>query len=235
MYMINKTVKTHKGKLCITMPESLDEITLGQMIALQSAENLGEAEAISILSGIPVDELKQIKDAAELSIFSAQILKLAYAIKNLYNSDAIPKSVTLNVNGVSKQVRVMNDLAIEPAGAYWAARDIIADEIASHIKVYGQENWQTNFNPSLQVCSKLLAQYFYCRATGKPYNEYKAAAFVEVINNMRVPEALPIAKHFFTCYPSFLKVKTGFWHQFRQLWRNVQEYRRLKNLSTLTP
>lgn len=233
--MINKTVKTHSGRLNITMPESLDEITLGQMIALQSADNLGDAEAISILSGIPADELKQIKDAAELSIFSEQILKLAFAIKNLYNSDDLPKSVTLNIDGINKQVKVINDLAMEPAGAYWAARDVIADEIAAHIKTHGEENWQANFNPSLQVCSKLLAHYFYCRATGKPYNEYKAAAFTEVINNMRVTEALPIAKHFFTSYPRFMKRKTGFWHQCRQLWKNVQEYRHLKNLSTLTP
>ncbi|GAA4905671.1 hypothetical protein [Mucilaginibacter defluvii] len=233
--MINKTVRTHSGRLNITMPESLDEITLGQMIALQSAENLGDAEAISILSGIPGDELKQIKDAAELSIFSEQISKLAFAIKNLYNSDDLPKSVTLNIDGINKQVKVINDLAMEPAGAYWAARDVIADEIAAHIKKYGEENWQASFNPSLQVCSKLLAQYFYCRATDKSYNEYNAAAFIDVINSMRVTEALPISKHFFTSYPHFSKPKTGFWHQFRQLWKNVQAYRRLKNLSMLTP
>ncbi|MCD8740391.1 hypothetical protein LT679_07235 [Mucilaginibacter roseus] len=233
--MINKTVKTHKGKLSVAMPESLDEITLGQMITLQSAEKLGDAEAISILSGIPAEELKQIKDASELSVFSELILKLAFSIKNLYNSDAIPNLVILDVDGVSKRMKVISDLAIEPAGAYWAARDIIADEIASHIKKYGNDDWQANFNPSLQVCSKLLAQYFYCRATGKPYDEYQAAAFVNVINTMRVTEALPISKHFFTSYPHFLKVKTGFWHQFRQLWKNVQEYRRLKNLSTLIP
>lgn len=229
--MIEKSVRTHQGKLSIRMPESLEEITLGQMIALQSTENLGDVEAISILSGIPADELKQVKDATELSIFSEQILKLAFAIKNLYNSDAIPEKVTIN----GKQVKIIKDLSIEPAGAYWAARDIIADEIAAHIKTYGEQDWQSNFSPALQACSKLLAQYFYCRATGKPYNEYDVAAFVDVINTMRVTEALPISKHFFICYPNLSKQKTSFWQQFRQLWRNVREYRRLKSLSTLTP
>ncbi|MBE9584219.1 hypothetical protein IM792_07145 [Mucilaginibacter sp. JRF] len=191
--MIEKSVRTHRGQLSIRMPETLDEITLGQMIALQAAENLGDVEAISILSGTAADDLKQVKDASELSIFSGQILRLAFAIKNLYNSDALPKTVTLNVDGKSKQVKVIDDLAIEPAGAYWAARDIIADEISTHIKTYGEADWQANFSPALQACGKLLAQYFYCRATGKPYNEYQAAAFVDVIKMMKVTEALPIA------------------------------------------
>ncbi|MCC8409779.1 hypothetical protein LJ707_12640 [Mucilaginibacter sp. UR6-1] len=233
--MIEKSVQTPKGKLSIRMPENLDEITLEQMIALQAAENLGDVEAISILSGVPADELKQVTNATELSIFNEQILKLAFAIKNLYNSDNIPQKVTFNINGNIKQVKVSNNLAIEPAGAYWAARDIIADEIAAHVKAFGEADWQANFSPALQACGKLLAQYFYCRATGKPYNEYEAAAFIDVINTMKVTEALPIAKHFFTCYPDLSRKKIGFWQQFRHLWRNVREYRRLKSLSTLTP
>jgi hypothetical protein len=58
-----------------------------------------------------------------------------------------------------------------------AARDVIADEIAAHIKIYGEENWQDYFNPSLTACCKVLAYYFYCRVTGNKYDEYAAALY----------------------------------------------------------
>ncbi|RVT99781.1 hypothetical protein EOD41_15170 [Mucilaginibacter limnophilus] len=232
--MIKKTVKTITGKLSISIPQHLGDITLGQMIALQELTDSDDIKTLSILSGIPADELKQVNNADELSDLGSQVLLLAYQMKNLYDSEAIPEKITFLFEGKTKHINVIKNLSVEPAGAFMAARDIISDEISAHIKKYGEYNWEENFNPSLNTCCQILAHYFYCRVTDKPYNEYAIEAFTETIKTLRVTEALPISKHFFTSYPGFLKPKTGFWHRARQLWNNAREYNRLKNLNTST-
>jgi hypothetical protein len=120
---------------------------------------------------------------------------------------------------------------VEPSGAFMAARDIIADEINEHIKKYGEDNWKDNFNPSLKACCQVLAHYFFCRVTNKRYNEYEAEEFTNEIKKLRVTEALPISKHFFTCYPSLSKRKTNIWFPFLQFWKKRQVLNRLKGLN----
>jgi len=235
--MIEKTLKTTTGKLHIKIPAQLSDVTLGQMMAMQAKPNLNDIEAISILSGIAIDELRQVKDANDFLAFADAVLALAYQIKYLYNSDAIPKRVDFILPGENrpKTVKVLQNLSVEPAGAFMAAREIIAEEINTHIKQFGEEDWKGNFNPSLNACCQVLAHYFYCRATDKPYNEYQAEEFTNQIKNMRVTEALPISKHFFSYYPSLSKPKTSFWHRLQQFWKNVPAYNRSKSLNTSTP
>ena len=226
-----KTLKTTNGKLLVSIPATLAEVTLGQMIALQQNPNLGDMDAISILSGIPVEELQNVQSMDDFAIFGETVLSLSHQVKHLYDSDAIPKKVTFS-NG--KTANVTSNLSVEPAGAFMAARDIIGDEIGEHIKLYGDEDWQQNFNPSLKACCQVLAHYFYCRATGKPYNEYEAEEFTAEIKKLGVTEALPIAKHFFTCYPSLSKPKTGFFHRLQRRLNERLAYRRSRSLNTLT-
>jgi hypothetical protein len=112
-----------------------------------------------------------------------------------------------------------------------AARDIIADEIKEHIQQHGEEDWQDRFNPSLKACCQVLAHYFYCRATGGKYNEYKADEFAETIKTIGVTEALPVAKYFFMSYPNLSKPKTNYYQRFRQFWRIRQVSNRSKSSS----
>jgi len=196
--MIEKTLKTTNGKLRVKIPDQLNELTLGQMMALQEKPNLNDIEAISILSGIAINDLHNVKNADDFQLFSEAVLSLSYQIKYLYNSKTIPKEVTFildtgNEKPVAKTVKVIHNLSVEPTGAFMAARDIIADEINDHIKQYGDEGWQEHFNPSLNACCHVLAHYFFCRATSKKYNEYLAEEFCAEIKKMRVTEALPIA------------------------------------------
>jgi len=230
--MLQKILKTTNGKLLIQIPSSVSEVTLGQMIELQNKPSLDDIEAISILSGIPVKELQNVQNANDFAIFGEAVLSLSHQIKYLYNSDDIPKKITFT-NG--KTLNVITNLSVEPAGAFMAARDIIGDEISEHIRLCGDEDWQEYFNPSLNACCQVLAHYFYCRAIGKPYNEYEAEEFTAEIKKLRVTEALPIAKHFFTCYPSLSKPKINFWHRLLQRWNEKQVYRHLKNLNISTP
>nr|WP_294949030.1 hypothetical protein [uncultured Mucilaginibacter sp.] len=233
--MIEKNLKTTQGKLRVSMPTQLSEVTLGQMMQLQEAPDLKDLDAISILSGVPGSELQNVSNTDDFMGFADAVLSLSHQIKHLYNSDAVPKTITLEVGEKQVTLAVLKNLSVEPAGAFMAARDVIADEIASHIKIYGEENWQDYFNPSLTACCKVLAYYFYCRATGNSYDEYAAANFTDVIKKLWVTEALPIAKHFFMSYPNLSKPKTGFWHQLLRLLKKGLAYTLSKSLGISTP
>lgn len=229
---IEKNLQTTNGKITIRIPATLDEITLGQLMAMQEKPDLDDLDAISILSSIPREELLSVKNFDDFQVFSDHIQSLAVQIKYLYYSSTIPKKVTFMIDGRKVAVSVMNNLSVEPAGAFLAARDIISEEIKQHIEQYGEEDWRERFQPSLKACCHVLAHYFYCRATGKKYDEYEAEQFCDEIKKMRVTEAMPIAKHFFTCYPYLLKQKIGYSQQLRLYWKKKQALQLLKSLST---
>jgi hypothetical protein len=233
--MIEKVLRTTEGKILVKIPTNLSEITLGQMMAMQEKPYLDNINAISILSGVPMNELHNVRNIDDFQIFGESVLSISHQIKNLYNNDTIPKKVNFTFGEAKVVVNVTNNLSVEPAGAFMAASDIIADEINETIKIHGEDNWKEHFHPSLKACCQLLAHYFFCRATGKSYNEYEAEEFTNEIKKLRVTEALPIAKHFFTCYPNLLKQRTSFFQRLRQYWRKKLVSRRLKNLNTSTP
>ncbi len=233
--MITKTFRTVNGKIQVSLPAIPEEITLGQMIALQQADKLSDLGAISILSGIPVHELAQVTDADELIAFANHLQKLAEQIKYFYNSDSVPEQITFNISGKPVKVTVSGNLSIEPAGAFMAARDIISEEITTHIQQLGEKDWKENFNPSLQASAQILGHYFFCRVTGKPYIEYEAEEFISEVKKLRVTEALPVAKHFFTCYPALWKPKTSCFRRLLQRLKKKPGYRPLKSLNTSTP
>lgn len=211
-----KTLKTTTGKVTLSMPEKLEQVTLGRLMEMQATKDMSDLQAVSILSGTPLNDLQNIVDVNDLQVFNSQVLSIAHQIKYLYNSDAISKETTFTIDCKPVKVKVMKNLSVEPAGAFMAAREIIADEIAKHITQHGEADWQEHFNPSLQACAQVLAQYFYCRATGKPYNEYAAAEFEEQVKLLPVTDALPIAKYFFLSYPNLSKPRTGFWHRLQR-------------------
>jgi hypothetical protein len=232
--MIEKTLKTTTGKLRVQIPDQLNEVTLGQMMELQEKPGLNDIEAISILSGIPVEALNNVSDVACFQEFGDTVLSLSYQIKYLYKSDAIPKKVSFSFGKGGTTVNFISNLSVEPAGAFMAARDIIADEISEHIKTYGEDDLEACFNPSLKACCQVLAHYFYCRATGKKYNEYEAEEFCNEVKKLRVTEALPIAKHFFSCYPTLSGQRTNFFHRLLQSWKKRRAYNHLKNSNIST-
>ena len=233
--MITKTLKTINGKLEVSIPSQLSEISIGQMMQLQDAPKLDDMQAISILSGVAVTDLQNVSNAADFMSYTDGVLNLSNQITTLYNSDEIPKSVNVDWNGKTVTVDVTRNLSVEPAGAFMAARDVIADEIAEHIKTYGEDNWKDYFKPSLIACCKVLAYYLFCRVTGLKFDEYAAADFVETIKKLGVTEALPIAKHFFMSYPDLSKPKTGFWQQVLPLLKKGLAFILSKSLGTSTP
>jgi hypothetical protein len=233
--MIEKTLRTTHGKLLVKIPTELKEVTLGQMMAMQEKPSLNNLDAINILSGIPMEDLNSVRNIDDFLVFGEAVQSLSHQILYLYNSDAIPHRITFTLGKRRVTVNVIRNLSVEPSGAFMAARDIIADEISETVKQHGEENWQRHFNPSLTTCCHVLAHYFYCRVTGKKYNEFEAEGFCDEVKKLGVLEALPIAKHFFSCYPNLSKPKTGFFQRLHQHWRKKQASGRSKNLSTSTP
>ncbi|WP_428330108.1 hypothetical protein [Mucilaginibacter sp.] len=189
--MIEKTLKTTQGWLRVSIPTQLKEVTLGQLMAMQEKPDLNDLEAISILSGIAVNDLQNVINMQDFEVFTLHVIDLSQQISLLYDNNNIPQKITFYLNDEVKTVSVIKNLSVEPAGAFMAARDIIADEINAHIKQYGEQNWQQNFNPSLKACCQVLAHYFFCRVTGKLYNEYEADEFCTEIKKLMVTEALP--------------------------------------------
>jgi hypothetical protein len=227
--MFEKTFKTTHGKLNVRIPTILNEITLGQIMEMQEIHYVGELEAIRILSGIPQKELDTVIDADDFRVFDDLVHALANQIKYLNSSDIIPHKVTFMLGKRKVNVNVIRDLSIEPAGAFLATRNIIADEINEHINLYGEEGWKEHFQPSLKSCCHVLSQYFYCRATGKKYDEQEAEDFEDEVKKLRVTEALPIAKHFFSCYPDLIQQKIGFLQRLQHYFRRKIVLKRLKN------
>jgi hypothetical protein len=233
--MVEKTVKTLSGKLSIRMPSSLDEITLGQVMELQEKPMVNDLDAISILTGVPLSDLQNVKSFDDLYIFGEVIMLISNQLKKLHANDNVPKRIIFHQASSSKNVNVQQQLSVEPAGAFFAAREIIGEEINEHIKKHGHDDWQSTFNPSLKACCAVLAHYFYCRVTGKIYNEYEAEEFRSEVKKLRVMEALPIARHFFHIYPNLSKPKTGCLNRLRQHWKKRRESALLKSLNTSIP
>ncbi len=228
-------LKTTTGHITINMPDKLGQVTLGQLIAMQAAANLSDLELIGILSGTPLTSLQNICNANDLEPLIAQVQSIAHQLKYLYNSDALPKNVRFTINDKVTTVKVIKNLSVEPAGAFMASREIIAEEIAKHVEQFGEKDWQENFNPSLTACAQVLAQYFYCRTTGKLYNEYASAEFEEQIKQLPVTDALPIAKYFFLSYPNLSKPRTGCWPRLRRRWSSARVLLNFSGLNTSTP
>jgi len=233
--MIEKVFKTTNGELKVIIPTRLDEITLGQLMALQENPDLNDLEAISILSGISIEQLQNVRAMDDIQAFAGAVLSLSHQIVHLYNSDAIPKKVDFIIDNKSKRVKVLQNLSVEPAGAFMAAKEVIADEVNNYLKQYGPDDFEARFKPSLKACCNILAYYFYCTVTGNPYNEYETEHFAEEIKKLRVTEALPIAKHFFTCYPNLSKPKISYLHRLLPRWRKKREFNHLKSLNISTP
>lgn len=239
--MIERTIKTTNGKLLVKIPTQLNEVTLGQMMALQENPDVKDIEAISILAGISIDELNNVTNYADFHELGDSILSLAGQIRHLYTISEIPKEIVFALPGKAgsstkkTKVKVTHNLSIEPVGAFMATRDIIAEEINNFIKKHGEENWQDRFNPSLKACCQVLAQYFYCSATGDTYNEYAVEEFTNEIKKLRVTEALPISQHFFSCYPNLSKRKISFWHRLLPRSKKGRAYRPSKSLNISIP
>lgn len=237
--MITKKLKTLDGYISISIPSLVSEITLGMAIAMQQDNT--DIETISILSGLPLDELYAVRNINDFDIFREHVLSLAHQMSYECSDLPVPKFVFL----MGKKVSVIDNLSIEPAGAFMECKNIIADEINEHRQAYGDEAWDAyfeengkmpiDFAPSLNSAALILAHYLYCPTTGLPYNEDKAEKFKEEIHKLSLTLTVPIAKYFFLSYPNLWREKQSFSKVIIQLWKKRRELKRSKGFRTLIP
>lgn len=240
--MHTESLRTLTGKLNVTIPENLSELTIGQLIAIRSDDNLSDLKAISVLSGVDIDLLNNVS-SAELDRLRDRILSLAHQIKYCYEGQKLPEYVKFGTHRVKRfgfwlerenRIKVATNLSVEPAGAFLASKDLIAEEINRHIGLYGEDHWRDNFDPDIDTMASVLGHYFYCRVTKLPYNEQQAEQFKEQILKLPVQVALPIGRHFFLNYPDLLQQKHSLWQVFRQsLKRKLVSHRLKSSRSTI--
>ncbi len=224
--MIQKTIQTIQGKVKIAIPTSLAEITIGQMMDMESAIS----NSIPLIPELTEDIVNNITNYSDLIDIRERILSLAHKIKYEYHEAKLPEYIHV----LGKRIKVIKNLSIEPAGAYLACRDIIADEINAHIAIYGEDKWQDKFTPSLKTCSLILAHYFYCHVTGLLWNEQKAEEFQSEILKLSVQEALPVARFFIMKYPDLSQSRRSLWQVFKLILRKNLALRRLRNSNIST-
>lgn len=229
--MITKQIKTTEGLISLSIPTTLDELTIGQLADLQANPEMSDAEIVSVLSYCPLETIYLARDINELKKFKEAIDTLTYELQFAYNAEAIPETVRFErllgeKLSKPKTVKVVRKLSLEPAGAYLNARNVIAEEINKAKEKFG-DAWEQNFNPSVQACIELLAQFFFYPATGKKYDEYQVQKFIDDVKYLPVSQALPIARYFFLKYPNLQMPKIGFW---RQVQHQIKQRQALKNL-----
>jgi hypothetical protein len=231
-----QNLKTLSGNIKIKIPTNLSEVTLGSMIEMQSLAD-GSNE-IPLIPGLTAEIVENIIEYQDLIDIRERILSLAHQIKYCYIETKVPEYITIGTKQVKRfwyyktvpnRIKVINNLSIEPAGAYLSSRDLIVDEINKCIVEFGEDNWQTNFVPSLDACAGILANYFYCHATGQLWNEQKAEAFKSEILKLSIQDTLPIARFFFRNFNNLYKPKTPLWQVLRQIWKEKLALRRIKN------
>ena len=193
--MITKQVQTLTGKIRLQIPTELTEITLGSMIAMESATG----NEIPLIPDLTAEVCDNIVNVSDLIDIRERILSLAHKIKYQYQETKLPEKLL--------GVKVPQNLSIEPAGAYLVCRDLIAEEINRHITEFGEDEWEQHFQPSLNTCALILANYFYCRVTGELWNEQKAEEFRSEVLKLSVAESLPVARFFFSELQQFIQTE----------------------------
>ena len=224
--MITKTLKTTDGKINISIPSRLTEVTVGQMVEIM-AGGLSDVDAISVLSGIHRDILYTVRNMDQFNVFTEPINSICHQILN--DADNSIKNVPDFILIEGKKIKVPQTLSVEPVGAFIVARDVVAGEINNHIIKYGEDKWKDNFNPALPSVVKVLAQYFFCKWSDEPYNEFKAEAFEQKILKLFMVEVFPIAKAFFLNFPDLSIKRPSYLEEKRQQWRSALALVRLKS------
>jgi hypothetical protein len=192
------TIETLDGaELILNIPANLNELTFGQLIDLQNPE-LTIFESLSILSGIPVDDLYNVRSYQEVTKIAKLYIDLFKYNLQAAELNKIPRKISVNYKGRRKTIKIKNP-SMEPAGAYMVATKIISSEIYAHIDLYGEDNWKINFNPSLESCIGIVNAFLYCRVTGVKWTDDNG---IDLSRTMSAADVLSLAKHFYNVWPN---------------------------------
>lgn len=231
--MTERTFKHINGKLKLSIPDNLQDVTLQMMIQFQQPA-LSDLEAISALTQTPIEQLYGISDVAALN---EAILPFAQSLQHqlayTYEAGALPKQVTLHHPGGKVQHLIIGDDAgFYAYGAVMEARELMTTEILRHQQTYG-DTWREHLNPDLRTCGLILTHFLYNRAyPGHVPSAVDIQQFFDVVKWLPITDAAPLARHFFLSYPNLPLRKPTRWQRLLHLWKNVLALIRLQPLAT---
>jgi hypothetical protein len=232
--MTERTFKHINGKLKLSIPDSLQDVTLDMMIHFQQPA-LSDLAAISALTQTPIEQLYGISDIAALN---EAILPFAQSLQHqlayTYEAGALPAQVKLRYPGGKIQtITIGNDAGFYAYGAVMEARELMSTEIMRHQQTYG-DSWREHLNPDLRTCGLILTHFLYNRAyPGHVPSAIDIQQFFDVVKWLPITDAAPLARHFFLSYPNLPLRKQTRWQRLQRLWKNVPALIRLRPLATL--
>ncbi len=234
--MTERTFKHINGKLKLSIPDSLQDVTLQMMIQFQQPA-LSDLEAISALTQTPIEQLYGINDVAALNEAILPFAKsLQHQLAFTYEAGVLPKRATLRYPGGKAQtIDISADAGFYAYGAVMEARELMTTEILRHQQTYG-DTWREHLNPDLRTCGLILAHFLYNRAYPKHVpTEIDIQQFFDVVKWLPITEAAPLARHFFLSYPNLPLRKPTRWQRLQRLWKNVQALMHFRPLITSIP
>jgi hypothetical protein len=231
--MTERTFKHINGKLKLSIPDSLQDVTLDMMIHFQQPA-LSDLEAVSALTQTPIEQLYGISDIAALNQailpFSQSLQhQLAYT----YEAGTLPTQVKLRYPGGKIQtIAIGNDAGFYAYGAVMEARELMTTEIVRHQQTYG-DTWREHLNPDLRTCGLILTHFLYNLAyPGHVPSAIDIRQFFDVVKWLPITDAAPLARHFFLSYPNLPLRKPTRWQRLQHLRKNVPALIRLRPLVT---
>lgn len=234
--MTERTFKHINGKLKLSIPDSLQDVTLQMMIRFQQPA-LSDLEAISALTQTPVEQLYGISD---ISALNEAILPFAQSLPHqlayTYQTGTLPKQVTLRYpGGKVKHLTIGEDAGFYAYGAVMEARELMTTEILRHQQTYG-DTWREHLNPDLHTCGLILTHFLYNRAySGHVPSAMDIQQFFDVVKWLPITDAAPLARHFFLSYPNLPLRKPTRLQRLQHLLKNVPALIRLRRSGISIP
>ncbi len=249
--MFKRTLKGIVDDLTIEIPSMISELSVLKAIQIQELEGTmcNDLDIIEILAGLPKKTLcNNLCQLDDISVFTLPVTNLMSQLRHNYDHELIPDEVTFKIplepheikprwfGRVSPThrdltVKVPRRLTIEPAGALMNAKEIIKEAQENHIKLYGEDS-EVKFQPPVSFSSRVIAHYFYCKVYPGPYDEWKAEAFTDIVNQLPVTQAFPLACFFFLNSETLSGTRPGVWARALQYSRKKREYKALRNSHT---
>lgn len=215
------------GSLTLSMPDQPKELTLGQFLKLRDEKDI--ISQLAILCTVDKEDLLGIKysDKSEKQLQHAISLTevLNENIRDFFNSDACTVSPA-TVEILNKVVRVPQDMEKEP---FWPSRKV-KEIIQEKIQETGTG---VSFDPT-DKAADVIAHYLYVPFTGRPYNEYQAEEFKEVVNTLPLTDAIPLANFFFLKWKSLYLTRFSCFLVAFRMWRKKLASKYLRSTRTST-
>ncbi|RCH53936.1 hypothetical protein DJ568_15465 [Mucilaginibacter hurinus] len=166
------------------LPTSWADITLGQAIALSQFDGNrkgAKMELLSIITGLPVNEVKALSEWEHFEDCLAFITEPADL-----SGFAIPDKVTID----GRAYKVPVNLKIETYGQKIALEELLRNAEPG-------PDGDVNIVPMM---AEALAIYFYPIITGEPFRDERVEDFVQLMHQLPVKYAYPVAGFFLMKY-----------------------------------